>query len=46
MTPYALCALCKKSIVPTGGDVRKGGKVFHITCYLSPKGPAPIAKRF
>jgi hypothetical protein len=46
MASYALCALCKKSIVPTGGDVRKGGKVFHISCYLRPTGQAPIVKRF
>ena len=46
MAPYTLCAMCKKSIVPSGGDVRKGGKVFHITCYLRPRGPEPIAKRF
>ena len=46
MASYALCAMCKKSIVPAGGDIRKGGKVFHIPCYLRPKGPAPVAKRF
>jgi len=45
MVIYALCALCKKTIVPTGGNVRKGGKVFHIECYLRPKGPVPVAKR-
>jgi hypothetical protein len=45
MATAALCALCKKVIVATGGDVRKGGKVFHIECYLGPKGPAPFAKR-
>jgi hypothetical protein len=45
MVIYALCALCKKTIVPTGGNVRKGGKVFHIECYLRPKGPVPLAKR-
>jgi|RhiMetdeSRZDD1v2_1073273.scaffolds.fasta_scaffold1040279_2 hypothetical protein len=45
MATYTLCTLCKKSIVPTGGDVRKGGKVFHITCYLRSKDQAPTAKR-
>jgi hypothetical protein len=45
MPTYALCALCRKEIVPTGGDVRKGRKIFHISCYLGPKGPGAIAKR-
>jgi len=40
MRIYDLCAMCKKTIEPTGGDVRKGGKVFHITCYLKSKEPA------
>jgi len=45
MVTTALCALCKKVIVATGGDVRKRGKVFHIECYLRPKGQVPFAKR-
>jgi len=45
MASFALCSLCKKGIAPTGGDVRKWGKVFHISCYLRSTGQAPVAKR-